>query len=1212
MKVPDLYGPTTRDGLELLAELTGESHDTRVLLSGSGEGENGTCEEGEHEADVVLFTFFMLLLGLFVANFLRKLPIPYTALLLITGLVFGFAHKRLTTGQVGDESLSIEEIKFEDGYERLGIGLQIWTGIGPELLLLIFLPSLIFASAFSLDFHIVKRVFGQVLTLAGPGVIIGTGLIALFARYGLPYDWCWPKCLLFGAMLSATDPVAVVALLKEVGASAKLGHVIEGESLFNDGTAFVFFLLFRDMIPATDSCLREDGNKFEPECPMEKRRSFGESVEFFSKLALGGPAVGIMCGLFATLWIKFVFNDLLVEISLTFVSAYLTFYLAEDVWGVSGVLAVVALGIFMGTFARDRVSSRVHEPMHVFWEMMEYFANTMIFIYTGVKVAIEINEQQDVISGADWGWAVLLYIVLNAVRALTVVILYPILSRMGYGLTMKDAIVMVWGGLRGAVGLALALIVELDYRNLPPNFRALVIFHMGLMAVATLIINGTTMPYLLKLLGTTTTSPEKLEVLLHVVKELEDTDLSKVEQDLMLGDADENTVKSIVQLKLDKIIPRKKEVCRVMTGAAETQNPALVALNETFNPGRAVSLANELGDDGQLGTIEEVPHVALPIPGSPNGQGKKQKKRPSFKELFRKQTFSNLPVVVTEEMLVMDLRSRLLQGVKTAYAEWLEHGYIGAEQMFDLKESTDKTLDKLDRPVCDWRYVEKVANVQTWRAYIQKFAFTQFIAQFLHRILFEGLEHAVMLSRTFIHAHQEAEHHLTEYLENSTVDFEEDGDESVANLKKAVDKVLEESIGQRERAEEYLKKIRRAYPEITRSIKTKMVAQHLLLDKSAYVSKLEGAGLIEAREAGELKFLIEKRIKKLAFHPPHLRLPDPKDLLHSHPLFAVLNRSVFDKEVIPHAKSRAFSANSEIFSVGSIPRHITIVIRGVVRILIPDGKTQRQEGTGAILGMSEVLLNQPRGRTLVADTVVEVYQIEADVLRELVARHQPLRRRAWQMAAGFLTMFHPWGEFRDMSFEQIQAHFRHAELLEYVKDENIKSQGCAFLALGMVVEVKIDGTSLGTLAAPSALALDPTTYVCLSEQVKILRIPGRSKTSRFVRRSVAPLSKAITRTSPTLARLSLGARSMQPFSATRTGSEPPNRRSLDLIPEHAGTIGSPFSHPPNLSATSQPLKSESDSESESVAWRLGDSTQSADFNLRRQMELRNRSESGKF
>lgn len=106
------------------------------------------------------------------------------------------------------------------------------------------------------------------------------------------------------------------------------------------------------MIPATGSCLDDaDDGGFQPQCKLVDR-SMWESIGFFMQLALGGPAVGIACGIVATLWIKCVFSNLYLEISLTFVTAYLTFYLAEDILGVSGVLAVVAFGIFMGTFAK--------------------------------------------------------------------------------------------------------------------------------------------------------------------------------------------------------------------------------------------------------------------------------------------------------------------------------------------------------------------------------------------------------------------------------------------------------------------------------------------------------------------------------------------------------------------------------------------------------------------------------------------------------------------------------------------------------------------------------------------------------------------------------------------------------------------------------------------------------------------------------------------
>lgn len=114
------------------------------------------------------------------------------------------------------------------------------------------------------------------LLLAGPGVLISTTLVASFAIFGMGYDWDWPTGLTFGAMVSATDPVAVVALLQELGAPKQLSILIEGESLFNDGTALVIFTVFKDMMTGAAN------------------RNVGEIVGFFARLSIGGPSLGLV------------------------------------------------------------------------------------------------------------------------------------------------------------------------------------------------------------------------------------------------------------------------------------------------------------------------------------------------------------------------------------------------------------------------------------------------------------------------------------------------------------------------------------------------------------------------------------------------------------------------------------------------------------------------------------------------------------------------------------------------------------------------------------------------------------------------------------------------------------------------------------------------------------------------------------------------------
>ena len=120
-------------------------------------------------------------------------------------------------------------------------GLDQLTRIEPHLLLFLFLPTLIFESAFAMETHLFRRLANQIALLAIPVLVVAVLLTALLLRWLLPWEWSWPLCLLFGALISATDPVAVVALLKEVSSRKRLETLIDGESLLNDGTAIVLF-----------------------------------------------------------------------------------------------------------------------------------------------------------------------------------------------------------------------------------------------------------------------------------------------------------------------------------------------------------------------------------------------------------------------------------------------------------------------------------------------------------------------------------------------------------------------------------------------------------------------------------------------------------------------------------------------------------------------------------------------------------------------------------------------------------------------------------------------------------------------------------------------------------------------------------------------------------------------------------------------------------
>uniref|UniRef100_A0A453AUY2 Cation/H+ exchanger transmembrane domain-containing protein n=1 Tax=Aegilops tauschii subsp. strangulata TaxID=200361 RepID=A0A453AUY2_AEGTS len=181
--------------------------------------------------DAVLFAGVSLVLGAACRHLFRGTRVPYTIALLVLGVALG--------------SL---EYGTKDGLGKLGAGMRIWANINPDLLLAAFLPALLFESAFSMEAHQIKKCMAQMLLLAGPGVLMSTFLLGTALKLTSPYDWNWETSLLLGGLLSATDPVAVVAVLKELGTSKKLSTIIEGESLMNDGVSVVVYQLFLQMV----------------------------------------------------------------------------------------------------------------------------------------------------------------------------------------------------------------------------------------------------------------------------------------------------------------------------------------------------------------------------------------------------------------------------------------------------------------------------------------------------------------------------------------------------------------------------------------------------------------------------------------------------------------------------------------------------------------------------------------------------------------------------------------------------------------------------------------------------------------------------------------------------------------------------------------------------------------------------------------------------
>ena len=367
------------------------------------------------ETDPVLATviaiFALLLIGAAAAIGFKRIQFPFTVGLVLVGLALGALQPRF------------EALEFFSSFS-----------LSPDLILFVFLPTLIFESAFNLDVRLLSRNIAPVLGLAAPGLVLSTVIVGALIQFLTPVTW--GPALVFGALISATDPVAVIALFKDVGAPKRLTVLVEGESLFNDATAIVLFTILVSVV----------------EVGTFSGDTISSGLVDFVRVFVGGLGVGIGIGYLMVRTIAFSEDDPIVEVALTTVVAYAAFIAAEHYLHVSGVMATVGAGVVVGTYGSTRFSAELKAYLHQFWEYAAFVANSLIFLLVGLTVDL----------GNLASFAVPIGLAIAAVlvaRSITVFGLVPIINRFPNAepVDAKYQAIMFWGGLRGAVALALAL-----------------------------------------------------------------------------------------------------------------------------------------------------------------------------------------------------------------------------------------------------------------------------------------------------------------------------------------------------------------------------------------------------------------------------------------------------------------------------------------------------------------------------------------------------------------------------------------------------------------------------------------------------------------------------------------------------------------------------------------------------------------------------------
>jgi len=412
------------------------------------------AESGSNFLEQELSVVVLLAIAAAMAIVVKRVKVPYTVALVLVGLAFAF---------------------FPDFVD---------INFSPELILGLLIPPLLFEATLHLPWPKLKADLVPVLLFAIGGTMLGTFAVGwiVWAFVGIP----WLAAVAFGALISATDPVAVIAFFKSLGVTKRLSVLVEGESLFNDAVAFVAFTLAVSAAKPDESF------------------AIGGAISDFLIVGGGGLAVGIFLGGFVSQIVLANVDDPLIETTTTLALAYGSFLVAEEfglIIGVdglhfSGILAIVAAGLMVGHYGLHNTSATTRVTLETFWEVLAFLVNSFVFLVIGLRINL---REIDIAENA-----------LNVLIAIAAVLFIRAIIVYGFG-KIHSAVqpsrhvprafshVMYWGGLRGAISLALALLLEKSDFS-PEVVETVLVMTFGVV-LFTLLIQGTTISGLIGRLG---------------------------------------------------------------------------------------------------------------------------------------------------------------------------------------------------------------------------------------------------------------------------------------------------------------------------------------------------------------------------------------------------------------------------------------------------------------------------------------------------------------------------------------------------------------------------------------------------------------------------------------------------------------------------------------------------------------------------------------
>lgn len=424
--------------------------------------------------DVTIITLIIACLLLVVAviqPLAVRLQMPPTVLLAGVGVGIGFLAAFLLATPLTDAFNAV-------------VAPVVGMPVTSAVFIYVFLPILLFQAALTIEVRRMLEDVAPILLMAVVAVLVAAAVIGfgLNMLFGVPLL----VCLLLGAIVATTDPAAVVAIFRDIGAPARLTRLVEGESLLNDAAAIALFTLLLGVLVSGE--------------PLD----LSQGLAWFTVSFIGGIALGVVGGRLLVAALPWMGGHRAGEATLTLAAPYIIYIVGDQMLGVSGVVAVVAAGLTVSALIRSSISPANWRHLINVWEQVAFWAGSLVFILAAVLVPRILTG----VTFTDILMVLALVVAALLARALVLFLLLPLLSavRLAEKVSLPYKVTILWGGLRGAVTLALALAVT-ENPALDPELKRVVAVTASGFVLFTLFVNGTTLRRVIALLGLDRLSP---------------------------------------------------------------------------------------------------------------------------------------------------------------------------------------------------------------------------------------------------------------------------------------------------------------------------------------------------------------------------------------------------------------------------------------------------------------------------------------------------------------------------------------------------------------------------------------------------------------------------------------------------------------------------------------------------------------------------------